>query len=73
MSTTESVIISGKDDTATDAEARAIMAHLADRGVTEATVARTSYRVLVNMILRARQRRWRCGCRTASGALRISS
>jgi hypothetical protein len=55
MSTTETVIIGGKDYTATDAEARAIMAHLADQGVTEATVAHTSYRELVNMILLARR------------------
>jgi hypothetical protein len=54
MSTAESVIVGGKDFTATDAEARAVMAHLADQGVTEATIARTPYRVLVNVILQAR-------------------
>jgi hypothetical protein len=51
----ESVSIGGRDYTDTDTEARAIMAHLADQGITESTVARTPYRELVNIILRARQ------------------
>ena len=52
---TETEIISGEDYSATDAEARAIMDYLADQGVTEEKVARTSYRVLVNMILQAQR------------------
>ena len=49
----ETVTIGGEDFTDTDPHARAIIDHLAKQGVTEQAVARTSYRVLVNMILRA--------------------
>jgi hypothetical protein len=47
-------MIGGEDYTDTDRRARAIMDHLVEtKGVTEQVVARTSYRVLVNMILKA--------------------
>ena len=52
--TTERVIIGGVDYSKTYPEARAIMYHLSTEGVTEQKVARTPYRELVNMILKAR-------------------
>ena len=52
---TETTIIGGVDYGDTDPEARAIMDHLAKQGVTEQKVARTSYRELVNMILKAQR------------------
>lgn len=51
----ETITIGGKDYSDTDPETRAIIDHLAGQGVTEQAIARTSYRVLVNMILRAQQ------------------
>lgn len=50
----ETITTGGEDITATDAEARDIMAHLVDtRGLTEERVARTPYRILVNLVLKA--------------------
>ena len=51
---TDKVIIDGIDCTTTDAEARRIMGYLADQGVTEASIYRMPYRILVNRILAAR-------------------
>jgi hypothetical protein len=50
----ETVIIAGEDFTDTDPVARAIIDRLVEkRGLTERRVAQTSYRVLINYILRA--------------------
>jgi hypothetical protein len=54
MRMAETVTIGGEDFTDTDVEARAIMAHQADQGITETVWARMPYREAVNRVLRAR-------------------